>query len=120
MLSKNTDFENLKKHQKGFIQGVINERIERDELLEPIRDYYNNTYISEYYIITPEIIIAQQKSPFKDDEEEYIYEAFVDGKKVLETSTYTLEGAIILGLAAKNGDAGAGVYAARALGLKKF
>ncbi|MGF7535150.1 hypothetical protein AAGG74_15970 [Bacillus mexicanus] len=116
MLNRNMDFENLKKHQKGFIQGIINDRLDRDELIEPIRKFYGNRYIDEYYVITPEIIISKQRGIGSSDE--YFYEAFINGKRVIDTGAYTLDGAIILAIAAKNGDARAGQYAAKMMGLE--
>lgn len=115
MLNRNMDFENLKKHQKGFIQGIINDRLDRDELIEPIRKFYGNRYIDEYYVITPEIIISKQRGVSS----EYFYEAFINGERMVETGAYTLDGAIILAIAAKNGDARAGQYAAKMMGLEK-
>lgn len=119
----NIDFENLNKFQKNWLKGMVERKNQRDELAKPVRDYYEKTktYIIETHIITEEIIVAEMKNPFETEDlshYESFYEVFVNGKKVLETGTFSLDGAILLGIAAKYGEPKAYPFMGKMIDLK--
>lgn len=114
----NIDFKNLNKGQELHFIGLIQRESEEREKLQYVKEYYkNNKRFREAIAITDEIIIACSINPF-DNGEEFFYEAFVNDRKVLESGSFSLEGAILLGIASKFGDGNAAKYMAKAAGFE--
>lgn len=114
----NIDFKNLNKGQEMHFIGFLYKEDEEKEKVQYVKNYYeDDRKFQEAIVITDEIIIAKSRCTF-NDEHEFIYEAFVNDHRVLETASYSLEGAILLGIASKFGDANAAKYMAKAAGFE--
>lgn len=114
----NIDFKNLNKGQEMRFMNLLHRDDEKREKLKYVNNYYKDDRRFVYAIvITDEIIVAEMRNPV-DNGKEFFYETFVNDRKVLESGSYSLEGAILLGIASKFGDARAAVYMAKSAGFE--
>lgn len=87
----------------------------RNEREKEIKELFKNWSAVSVTLISDDISIVKGKFNKKDDE--YIYSAIVNGKKVMETCTETFDQALLLALMKKYNSYEGFVFTTKALGM---
>lgn len=115
------NFETMNEFQKRRIAYLIEKDKEKKERLQIIKE--QNERYKEIHEITEDIVVVELNNPFKDEElskHDSYYEAYVNGKRVVTTGTFSLDAAILVAITYKYEEPNAYPYLAKLINLELY